>query len=136
MYKRQSEDSAACSIASNTLTCDFGDIAAGASKVVHVTGLTDAADCKTLPNTATVAATNEPASKTGNDQSSASIVVRCPDISVVKTGNGPISAGQTATFGIVLSNAGPGDAYGVTLSDQLPSGAWTLGGPNLSLIHI
>ncbi|HEX6867388.1 MAG TPA: hypothetical protein VF119_01220, partial [Candidatus Limnocylindrales bacterium] len=127
-----SEDSAACSIDTapnpDVLTCSFGDLAAGASAVVHLTGLTDAADCHTLPNTATVAATNEPANKTGNNTSSATIVVECPDITVEKSGNGPISAGQTATFTIVLSNAGPGDASGVTLSDQLPSGAWTLGG--------
>ena len=125
-----SEDSADCSITNNTLNCNFGDLPAGASgnRVVHVTGLTDAADCKTLPNTATVAATNEAAAQGGNNTSSASIVVECPNISVVKTGNGPISAGQTATFTIVLSNAGPGDAYGVTLTDQLPSGDWTLGG--------
>ena len=122
------EDSADCTITAGTLNCSFGDLAVGEQKVIHVTGQTDAADCGTLPNTATVGATNEATAQQGNNTSSASIVVECPDISVVKSGNGPINAGDTATFTITLSNAGPGDAYGVTLSDQLPSGDWTLGG--------
>jgi uncharacterized repeat protein (TIGR01451 family) len=131
-----SEDSASCSITNNVLSCSFGDLAAGASKVVHVTGVTDAADCGTLPNTATVAASNEATAQGGNNSSNASIVVRCPDISVVKSGNGPISAGQTATFTIVLSNAGPGDAYDVTLTDQLPAGDWALGGADAASCDI
>ena len=117
------EDSASCSIVANALVCDFGDLAAGATRTVHLTGATDAADCGTLPNTATVAATNEPASVTGNDQSSASIVVQCPDVTVLKTAdNSPISAGDTAAFTIVVSNAGPGVAKAVTLDDPLPAG--------------
>jgi len=118
-----SEDSADCSIASNTLTCSFGDLAAGASRTIHVSGLTDAADCGTLPNTATVAATNEPASALGNNQSSASIVVQCPDVRVVKTAvDGSISSGETASFQIVVSNIGTGIARSVTLNDPLPDG--------------
>ena len=131
-----SEDSADCSIAANVLTCSFGDLAVGASEVVHLSGLTDAADCGTLPNQATVTAANEAAAQTGNNVSSASIVVECPDVTVVKTGNGPISAGQTATFTIVLSNPGPGDAYGVTLTDDLPAGDWSLGGADAAACDI
>ncbi len=117
------EDSNACQIVANTLSCSFGDLAAGATRTVHVSGVTDAADCGTLPNTATVAATNEPASKTGDDQSSASIVVQCPDVTVLKTADdSPISAGDTAAFTIVVSNAGPGLAKAVTLNDPLPAG--------------
>ena len=121
------EDSNACQIVANTLSCAFGDLAAGATRTVHVSGVTDAADCGTLPNTATVAATNEPAAKTGDDQSSASIVVQCPDVTVLKTADhSPISAGDTAAFTIVVSNAGPGLAKAVTLNDPLPAGvAWS-----------
>src|SRR4029453_17026543 len=55
------EDSADCSIANGTLSCQFGNLVAGASRTVHVTGQTDPADCGDLVNTATVAASNEAA---------------------------------------------------------------------------
>ena len=125
-------DKADCSIsASNLLTCDFGDVGSGGHRTITLTRTTTADDCGSIPNTVTVAASNE---NTATDQypntDDATIVVQCPDISVVKDGNGPLSAGQIATFSITVSNAGPGDASDVTLSDQLPAGTWTLGGNN------
>ena len=118
-----SEDSADCQIASNTLACSFGDLGVGASRTIHVSGPTDAADCGTLPNTATVAATNEPSSKLGNNVSSASILVQCPDVKVVKTAiDDSISSGETAAFKLVISNEGTGIARAVTLDDPLPDG--------------
>ncbi len=50
------------------------------------------------------------------------LVVEAPDVGVTKTGNGTITAGDTAEFTIVISAAGTGDAANVTLSDQLASG--------------
>lgn len=46
-----------------------------------------------------------------------------PDLSVAKTPDGEtIEPGQTATFTIEVSNAGPGTAEDVTLDDSLPGG--------------
>ena len=42
------------------------------------------------------------------------------DLSLVKTGNGTISAGENVIFEITVTNAGPGTAEAVTLSDPLP----------------
>ncbi len=66
---------------------------------------------------------------TGNNTSGpVTITVRCADVGVVKTPDGAtISAGQTATFTIVVTNDGPGVATGVTLTDALPDAAtWTV----------
>ena len=46
-------DVAACEIVANTLSCDFGDLAAGASRTVHVSSPTTSASC-TRNSTATV----------------------------------------------------------------------------------
>jgi uncharacterized repeat protein (TIGR01451 family) len=118
-------------IVGNTLSCNFGTMAAGASFTVIVSGTTDAADCGTLNNTATGAATNEPSNVLGNNSASASIVVQCPDVRVVKTAdNSPIGAGQTAAFTIVVSNIGSGNATNVTVNDTLPSGVnWAINPP-------
>jgi len=119
-----------CSIAASTLTCDFATLGVGAGNaiVIHVSGVTDADDCGTLPNTVTVSASNEPEKNTGNNSDSASIVVNCPDVTVEKTAdNSPISAGENAAFTITVSNDGPGVAYDVTLDDSLPAGiAWSV----------
>ncbi len=125
-------NAADCAInGSNLLTCDFGDLADEASATFTVSKTTVADDCGTIHNDVTVAASNE---DTATDQfpnsDGADIVVNCPDVTVIKTGNGTISAGQLATFDIAVTNLGPGTAFGVTLSDQLPAGTWTLGGPD------
>ena len=125
-------NAADCSInGSNLLTCDFGDLADEAFATFTVSKTTVADDCGTIHNDVTVAASNE---DTETDQfpnsDGADIVVNCPDVTVIKTGNGTISAGQLATFDIAVTNLGPGTAFGVTLSDQLPAGTWTLGGLN------
>jgi fimbrial isopeptide formation D2 family protein/uncharacterized repeat protein (TIGR01451 family) len=66
----------------------------------------------------------------GEGQDSSSVTVDCPDLLVVKEGNGPLVNGQLATFTITVQNLGPGVAYDATLEDQLPAGSWTLGGPD------
>jgi uncharacterized repeat protein (TIGR01451 family) len=121
------------SITNGVLTDVIGTLAPGATAVIHVSGVTDATDCGTIPNTATVSASNEDADDLGNNSSTATITVLCPDIHVAKTvgltGNsqtGTINAGDTAIFTITVSNAGPGTAFGVTVNDPLPAGAtWT-----------
>ncbi|MFN8470910.1 MAG: DUF11 domain-containing protein [Anaerolineae bacterium] len=118
-----------CSITGNTLSCSFASLASGGSVPIHVSGQTSAANCGTLSNTATVAASNEPIGSLGDNSSTADITVNCADVKVVKTANpGSISAGDTASFNLVVSNIGAGTARSVTLSDTLPSGTWTIGG--------
>lgn len=112
----------------NLLTCDFGDVGNGGTRTITVTLATTADDCGSIPNTVTVAASNEPANDQFPNEDSDTVIVQCPDLTVEKTGNGPISAGQTAQFTITVTNLGPGAAADATLSDQLPAGDWTLGG--------
>ena len=101
------------------LTCTKASLAAAASFSAHISGPTDAADCKLISNTAGVTTSND-----GTDQATASVTVLCPDVTVVKTPDGgDVNAGSTATFTIVVSNLGPGIARSVTLTDQLPAGS-------------
>ena len=64
-----------CSITSGVLTCTKPSLAAGASFTVHVHGMTDAADCGTVRNTAAVATSND-----GTDSDGATVDVLCPEI--------------------------------------------------------
>ena len=118
-----------CAIsATNLLSCDFGRIGDDGTRTITVTLTTTADDCGSILNTVTVSATNEPTNDQFSNTDNDTIVVQCPDLTVEKIGNGPISAGQLATFTITVTNLGPGAAANATLSDQLPAGDWTVGG--------
>ena len=112
-----------CSIASGVLTCTKPSLAAGSSFTVHVHGMTDAADCGTVENTARVDTSND-----GSDTAKASVVVTCPDITVTKTADGAsVNAGDPIGFTVTITNKGDGTATGTHVTDTLPAGfAWTI----------
>src|SRR5439155_921082 len=120
--------------ASGTLTCTLtgtlNPFAVAGSVTIILSRASTAADCGLLTNSASVSATNEPPANQGNNSSGPiSITVNCPDVQVVKSGNGPINAGSTATFTLTVSNIGAGAATGVVVTDTLPSGTWTVSAP-------
>jgi uncharacterized repeat protein (TIGR01451 family) len=68
---------------------------------------------------------------------SADITCQTPVLAIVKTpDNGTITAGETATFTVVVTNNGPGTVNGVTLTDPLPPGGgvnWQTTTPNCTV---
>ncbi|HEY3208338.1 MAG TPA: S8 family serine peptidase, partial [Actinomycetota bacterium] len=113
-----------CSIGSGTLTCDFGTLAPNASKHVHITSPTTSATCGTVSNTAAASASNA-----GTAQSSASVIVNCPAIQVVKSVDKPvINAGETVTYTYTVTNAGDTPLSGVSASDDKCSPVTFIGG--------
>src|SRR4029079_7433349 len=63
----------------------------------------------------------------GSGSDPASVVVQCPDISVVKSGNGPLIPRDPDTLTSTVSNAGPGQAKNVHVADTLPGGVnWAI----------
>ena len=131
----------ACSIVGTTLSCGGangvtvpGNTTKGASTfTVHISSPTTSAtggNCPTtgvVSNTGTVNTTNA-----GSQQSTATTCVAQPNITIVKTADAAqVSAGSPIGFTMTVSNAGPGDATGVTLSDPLPTTtglAWKIDG--------
>ena len=111
-----------CSITSGTLSCTFATLDEGASKTIHVSGVTDAQDCGTLSNTATVAADNEGSDQTDNSDT-ATITVQCPNLTITKTAdNASVNAGSDIGFTVTVTNTGAGSATGVSINDPLPGG--------------
>ena len=117
-------DSASCSLTGNALSCSFGTVAESGTRSITLSAGTAFDDCGTVPNTVTVAATNEDPTKLANNSDSASIVVQCPNISVDKQGE--------LEYTIVVSNSGPGKAFAVSIADDLPGGgllSWSVVSP-------
>ncbi len=108
-----------------------GTLANGATATLQIVATVNAAG--PIANTAQVSnsdqfdpdstpANNNPAE---DDQSSA-VVTGQPllaDLSIVKSDSpDPVVAGQTLTYTLLVSNAGPSDAASVTVTDTLPAG--------------
>ncbi|MFP5371290.1 MAG: choice-of-anchor P family protein [Actinomycetes bacterium] len=132
----ESPDTAACTITgeppNEVLTCDWGDLAPGQTRTVHVTSPTTAATAGTVTNTATVRAANHP-----DRSATASTAVLRPSLSVLKTAdNATVDAGSPIQFTITVRNDGPGTATNVLVNDPLPSGAgidWSTVSPGCSV---
>jgi len=114
----ESPDNPDCSITAGVLSCDFGDLAPGASASVHISSATTFASCGVIDNTGMASS-----SGSGSDEDSDSVTVQCPDLDVVKTADAAsVSAGDPIGFTVTVHNNGPGVAKGVTLEDPLPTG--------------
>lgn len=91
---------AGCTITTGTLSCAFGDLAAGASKHVHITSPTAAASCGTVSNSASALSTN------GGSASAGPILIKvdCPALSLTKVAS-PTTFTGTGTFCIGIKYA-------------------------------
>jgi uncharacterized repeat protein (TIGR01451 family) len=118
-----------CSITSGTLSCGPTSLAAGGSFSVHITAATSKSECSTYHNTADVTTDNA-----GNGEASATITCTTPppsggggapptiDLAITKSANpNPATVGGQITWTMVVTNNGPSNATGVTVSDPLPS---------------
>jgi uncharacterized repeat protein (TIGR01451 family) len=86
------------------------------SGTVHVTSDTTSATCGSVDNTGSITSDND-----GSANASDSVVVNCPDVTVVKTAKALVlHVGDTAEWDIVVSNIGKGIARNVTVTDPLP----------------
>ena len=109
-------------VGSQKLNCAVpapGSLAVNGTFTAVVTAVTSVGKCTIMDNSATASATNAlSVSDTGH------IVCQTPILQIAKTpDSGTITAGDTATFTIVVTNNGPGTATGVTLvDDPLPAG--------------
>ncbi len=90
-WSEASDPSNSCTVSAlpaqpQVLGCNFGSLAAGASRTVSVTTPTDFTDCGTLNNTVTIAASGD--TTPANNTDTGSITVQCPPpatITVLKT---------------------------------------------------
>ncbi|MGD0833546.1 MAG: hypothetical protein ABSA40_03855 [Candidatus Dormibacteria bacterium] len=114
-----------CSASAGTVTCtdpttlDVGDSTSFSMTVAIASGVTVA----TLTNTATVGSpTNDPFPDNNTSTDNAG-TTQSADLQLVKTLTSPLIAGQSATYSLAVSDAGPSDAAGpVIVVDTLPAG--------------
>jgi uncharacterized repeat protein (TIGR01451 family) len=116
--------SAGCAYDSGTrtVTCTIGALLNGANAVRTIV-VTPTAANPSLTNTATASATTADPD-TGNNSATATTVVNpAADLALTKTDTpDPVLAGNELTYTLTVTNNGPSDAAGVTITDTLPAG--------------
>ena len=106
------------------LPCAIGAMAAGEERIVRVTyrvpfpyTLADP-----IANTASVSSSTFDPNLANNGVTVGTALDGRADVQIEKTGPTSVTAGQTATFTLVVSNLGPATAGGVVVNDPTPPG--------------
>jgi len=122
-------NSDSCSTAAlPTVVCTLNQIASGVAIEFELIAQVGAGvpGGTTITNVASVGSTTEDPNP-GNNEAARSLLVTVPansaDLVVRKTASSlTVTAGELVTFTIRITNTGPADAVGVTLTDVLPAG--------------
>jgi fimbrial isopeptide formation D2 family protein/uncharacterized repeat protein (TIGR01451 family) len=105
----------------NTVTCDAGTVAAGATVSFHVTVSVDPSVTGPISNTLTVGSTTPDPNPANNTATIAPDSISQADVSVTKTADKTqYNGGDTVTYTLTAHNAGPATAAGVVVTDPLP----------------
>ena len=112
-----------CSFASGKVTCAAGTLASGASKTFTVVAEVPGSRTERIENTATTTS-ETPDPTPGNNTSTVTTPIGPEaDLAISKTASTPtVVAGGQVMYTLVVTNNGPSDATGVTVSDAPPTG--------------
>ena len=114
-----------CSQSGQNILCNLGSLAPGQSTTIHVVAQLDPSYSGTadLTNTATVGSPT-PDPNPDNNTDTAIVVPQPPNapVTVAKTGDATVTAGNHIAWQVTATNPGPSTATGVVLTDTVPDG--------------
>ena len=102
-----------------TVSCVISTFASGAQATFTL--VIRAGNTTSITNTATAVSDSFDPDPNNDASSSTTTVTASADLSVTKSGPATATAGSTLTYTVTVSNAGPSDASGVSLTDTLPA---------------
>ena len=121
-----SETEADCSIAAAVFTCTMSaPLVVGAFVTYHLTlAIPPGYALPAVTNTASITASPLPDPNGANDSATdVDALASSADLSIAKTdAPDPVTVGATLTYTLLVTNNGPADAVGVTVTDTLPAG--------------
>jgi uncharacterized repeat protein (TIGR01451 family)/fimbrial isopeptide formation D2 family protein len=120
----------ACVNAGNAFTVTFPSLSVGQTEIITVVATANAnvLSGTLIANTAAVTGTTPDDNPINNTDDATTTVEALADLGILKDVTPvPVIAGETLTYTLVYSNAGPSDAQGARITDTLPAGV-TFGG--------
>jgi len=106
-----------------TVTVNLGSLATGQTVFITIVVTVDASTTGPLVNQAEVTGDNFDPDLLDNSTDEDTGVIQEIDLEITKEGlPNPVVAGQQLTYTLLVTNQGPSDASGVTVTDTLPSG--------------
>ncbi|MFD0590920.1 DUF6923 family protein [Paenibacillus sp. GCM10027627] len=100
----------------------LGTLASGSSETVLLTGSVASSVTASVTNTATVTSTTPDPDITNNTSTTTVPVSPSADVSIIKLADpNPVTPGQTLTYTLSVTNAGPSDAQNITVVDAVPA---------------
>ena len=111
------DDGSACD---NTIECELNDISNGDTVVITIVADIDPTHDAQLSNTASVTNDTADYDDTNNSETEITDVVREAALSIEKTGDAEVVAGENVTWTITVGNDGPSTAGVVVVDDNLP----------------
>ncbi len=119
-----SSASSDCAHSAGLVVCGPRTVGAGSQQTLTITVMVDSdvVPGTSLENTAVVGAATADTNSANNDANADTSVTARADLGLRKTGPAAITAGESLTYTVVLTNAGPSTARDVDIHDLLPAG--------------
>lgn len=115
-------DKTSCEVAGGAITCDVGDLAVGQFFTVTVTAEVKPGQSE-LVNTATATGHEDDPNPENNTDEVTTPVTPQADLAIVKSSSvSEIVPGEEFTYTFKVTNNGPDNVTGITISDTLPAG--------------
>jgi uncharacterized repeat protein (TIGR01451 family) len=114
-----------CNQVAGTITCTLPTLAVGPAAPITINTIAPASTTGTLNNQATVSSGTIDTNSVNNTSAVAAVnVVASAAVTIVKTTGAALAySGQSVTYSLAVSNAGPTSALNVSVTDVLPAGA-------------
>ena len=111
------------SVSNGVVTGNVGNLANQATATITVTVRVGGNVSGTISNTGTVTGNQPDPNPNNNRDTEPTLVVKRTDLAIDKTDNvDPVTAGNLLIYTLAVTNNGPSDATGVTVSDPIPAG--------------
>lgn len=132
-YQSATASQGTVSQSGSTVTVSVGQLASGGTATVTIVTTVDPATRGTITNTATVTGSETEIDPENNEDDEPTQIQTQVDLAITKTDStDPLTAGGQLTYTLVVTNNGPSDATGVTVTDTLPTALTYVSGTSTS----
>ncbi|MET8957225.1 DUF11 domain-containing protein [Streptomyces sp. NPDC004533] len=112
---------AGCTVTGSTLSCTRGALAVGALDAIIITGTVDKNFTGDLSDTATVTGNEADTNPKNSTATLDTPRARGTDLGIAQAGPAKVTEGDSVTYTLKVTNNGPNDSTGYTVTDSLPA---------------